>query len=136
MESKWNEEHTKRQRVEERAQVMKTFIQKNKVTFPSSLSADCCLSQDKAISTESQLASRDEMVEMLHQKFAKMKRETKLLQESYSEERRRRADLEKERDAEREKRERAERLNREVSVHSCCCVSYSLSWWCCVAAQL
>ena len=66
------------------------------------------------------------MIETLHQKFNKMKREMKQLQESYGEERRRRAEIEKERDVEKEKRERAERLNREVSVVialSHCCAS-------------
>ena len=70
------------------------------------------------------------MIETLHQKFNKMKREMKLLQESYGEGRRRCAELEKERDMERDKRERAERLNREVRHHRCC-----VSHRCLVAEQ-
>jgi nitrogen fixation/metabolism regulation signal transduction histidine kinase len=71
--------------------------------------------QDKTVSTESQLSSRDEMIETLHQKFLRMKRDLKSLQESLSDERRSREEAEREAALEREKRERGERLAREVT---------------------
>jgi hypothetical protein len=72
------------------------------------------LAQDKAVTTESQLSSREEMIETLHQKFQKMKRDLKALQESLSDERRKREEVEREGTIEREKRERGDRLIREV----------------------